>query len=118
METAIGVISKELETSGLKLPNRRVNQSSRARNTQVMPQTFLPLLPIDTVASTHPTSAAEMVQEPFSFYDNQLLDTSFMDDRMGNNMGSNLLDIPAEMFEAFLQAEPISTTMNSGFDMY
>jgi len=37
---------------------------------------------------------------------------------MNDNIDMNLADIPPEMFEAFLQAEPISTTMNSGFDMY
>jgi hypothetical protein len=115
METAISAISKELETSGLKLPERRPNQISRARNTQVMPQTFLPLLPVDALASHSQVSPTNSVQNTFSFYDNQLLDTSYM---MDSNSDMNLLDIPPEMFEAFLQAEPISTTMNSGFDMY
>jgi len=115
MATAITAITKELEASGLKLPERRPNQPTRARNTQALPQTFLPLLPVDTPAANSQASPSRRGQHPFSFYDNQLLDTSYMID---DNMDMNLVDIPPDMFEAFLQAEPISTTMNSGFDMY
>jgi len=115
MATAVGVISKELEASGLQLPVRRPNQATRARNTQVMPQTFLPLLPVEPSAPNPQVSPSHRGQHPFSFYDDQLLDTSYA---MNDNIDMNLADIPPEMFEAFLQAEPISTTMNSGFDMY
>jgi len=115
MATAIGAISKELQASGLKLPERRPNQATRARNTQAMPQTFLPLLPVDTPAPNSQASPSKIAPQPFSFYDSQLLEASYM---MDDNVGMNLMDIPPEMFEAFLQAEPISTTMNSGFDIY
>jgi len=47
-----------------------------------------------------------------------LLDLSYFDSRMEGDMSYNLLDMPPEMYEAFSQVEPLSVTMDPGFDVY
>jgi hypothetical protein len=59
--------------------------------------------------------------DAFSFvpYDETvLLDNFYLNTEAAGAMSYNLLDMPPEMYEAFSQIEPLSVTMDSGFDLF
>lgn len=47
-----------------------------------------------------------------------LLDLSYLKETGGASANLNILDMSPDTYEAFLQAEPISVTMNPGFDIF
>ena len=120
---------------GLRLPSSRrsPNEGGRPTNTPLArhdsntQRSFLPLLPVDAQSSqshgfmTVPVDVTQQQQQQQHYDDSIFLDASYMNsgDQMdGSQMNLNLMDLSPEMFEAFLQAEPISATMNAGFDVY
>lgn len=46
------------------------------------------------------------------------LNQANMEQQTNATFDYNLLDMPPEMYDAFLQIEPISVTMNPGFDLF
>jgi len=62
------------------------------------------------------------IPDPSSFeqYDDSvLLDYSYLNvNGQDGAMSYNLLDMPPEMYEAFSQIEPLSVTMDPGFDLF
>jgi len=65
------------------------------------------------------TVPMDVAAEQNQYDDSIFLDASSMNsDQMDGAMNLNLMDLSPEMFEAFLQAEPISANMNAGFDVY
>jgi len=117
---------------GLRLPESRRSPNEGGRPTnlppkaqqQSAPHTFLPLLPVgntQTDQSGHAFMTVPMdVSANQDQYDDSIfLDASYMNsDQMEGSMNLNLMDLSPKMFEAFLLAEPISATMNAGFDVY
>jgi hypothetical protein len=49
---------------------------------------------------------------------NAMLDNPYLGGDMDEALGFNLLDMSTEMYETFSQIEPISVTMNPGFDIF
>lgn len=47
-----------------------------------------------------------------------LLDPSHSNRQSEGALGYDLFDMPTEMYDAFLQIEPISVTMDPGFDLF
>jgi len=134
--TAATLITKEVEMLGLRLPETRRSPNEGGRPTNATskagqqnnqnPHTFLPLLPVDNSLVDQQSHAFMTVPMDVSATDQQnqyddsiFLDASYMNsDQMDGAMNLNLMDLSPEMFEAFLQAEPISANMNAGFDVY
>jgi hypothetical protein len=55
----------------------------------------------------------------FDQYDETvLLDTFYLNGQTDGSVGYNLLNMPTEMYEAFSQIEPLSATMDPGFDIF
>jgi len=65
------------------------------------------------------TAPVDVPRNPNQYDDSIFLDASYMNnDLMDGAANLNLMDLSPKMFEAFLQAEPISATMDPGFDLY
>lgn len=47
-----------------------------------------------------------------------LVDNPYLGGQMDDPLSFNFLDMSTEMYETFTQIEPISVTMNSGFDTF
>jgi hypothetical protein len=127
IETASNLIRKELEALRLHVPIQPfhnagfpfIRQPPPTHNPPVVTQTFLPLLPLPTnifassnVSDMHTSSIMSQEQAPV------FLDASYFNTQLASDMDYNILDMPPEMFEAFSHIEPISVTMNPGFDLY
>jgi hypothetical protein len=55
----------------------------------------------------------------FDQYDETvLLDPFYLNGQTDGSMGYNLLNMPTEMYEVFSQIEPLSATMDPGFDIF
>jgi hypothetical protein len=55
----------------------------------------------------------------FDQYDETvLLDTFYLNGQTDGSMSYDLLNMPSEMYEAFSQIEPLSATMDPGFDLF
>lgn len=104
--TATKLISKELSDLGIQLPyTTQASLSVADTSNQSMMQ-------------LHPVSAPP---DAFSFipYDETaLLDNFYLNGEAAGAMSYNLLDMPPEMYEAFSQIEPLSVTMDAGFDLF
>jgi hypothetical protein len=46
-----------------------------------------------------------------------MLENHYLGGELDESLGFNLLDMSTEMYETFSQIEPISATMNPGFDI-
>ncbi|PVH95463.1 hypothetical protein DM02DRAFT_645334 [Periconia macrospinosa] len=115
INTALSNISKELEALGIPTPSSEPVRPTADATEPIANSSLLPL-PMDiyhpsTVADNLPGSG-EQNEEPI------LLDLSYLNGQMEGARSYNLLDMPQEMYEAFLHIEPLSVTMNPGFDIY
>ena len=116
--SAAELVRKELETLSVRIPVQPVPRSEPQVDPQFAPQSFLPLLPLPTniiatsnVSNAHPSGVLPQ-QAPIFF------DASYFNNQLSNDMDYNLLDMSPEMFDVFSQIEPISATMNPGFDLF
>ena len=116
LATASNLITKELEALGIHIPPTFSTISNFEANESISVQPFLPLQ-----MDAYSTSAFANDQHNGSIGQQNetiLLDASYLNNQIEGSMNFNLLDMPPEMFEAFTQIEPISVTMNPGFDMH
>lgn len=116
ISTALNNISKELEALGISIaPNMPVGSTSDPAESGESN----PLMPI-AMDTCHPTTFANSSVPGSIGLDDEmvLLDLSYLNGQMHGEGSFNLLDMPPEMYEAFLQIEPLSVTMDPGFDIY
>lgn len=75
----------------------------------------VPPLPMDalTTMNTFPSHGPPNRPAPTT-----VLDNPYLGGEMDDGLGLNLLDMSSEMYEMFSQIEPISVTMNPGFDIF
>ena len=64
------------------------------------------------------TSQSDSQRTDFLHTDSTFLNPSYSNEQLEGGTAYNLLDMPPEMYDAFLQAEPISVTMDPGFDIF
>jgi hypothetical protein len=116
LATASNLITKELEALEIPIPPTFSTFSTFEPNEPLSTQLFLPLQ-----MDAYSASAFTNFQHNGTI-DQQnetiLLHSSYLNSQMEGSMSFNLLDMPPAMFEAFTQIEPISVTMNPGFDIH
>lgn len=117
---AVKLITKELEIHDIRLPTLKHQQAGDAPKPVSTTHNFMSM-PIETPPEA---SFPRYPEGPSIFKHNNnnhnaiLLDASYMTGDNSSSYGLNLLELPPEMFDAFLQADPISPTMNPGFSIY
>lgn len=104
--TGLNLISKELEALGIPIPPMR--------SFDVAPVSLTGDIPSIGTYDGSETSQ----RTGFSQTDSSFLNSSYSDEQLEGATDYNLLDMPPEMYDAFLQAEPISVTMDPGFDIF
>jgi hypothetical protein len=134
--TASKLIRKELMVLGLDihaLTTSRTDQttdpsSSSATTTSTRP--FHPPRFVPLSSTTHQSSSSfhnnlslNMHQQPSTMHEEQnmvFMDASYLDNGgdVSGGLDYDLLDMSPSTFEAFTQVEPLSTTMNPGFDFF
>jgi len=85
------------------------NASQSATDRPLLP------LPADAPATVNNYQFHGPVNQPGNA---NLLDNPYLGGEMDDSLGFNLLDMSTEMYETFSQIEPISVTMNPGFDIF
>ena len=108
--TGLNLISKELETLGIPIdPIRSADDAPLSLTGDTLPMgTYL----------GPGTSQTDSQRTDFLQTDSSFLNTSYSNEQLEGVTAYNLLDMPPEMYDAFLQAEPISVTMDPGFDIF
>ncbi|THV76861.1 hypothetical protein D6D28_00798 [Aureobasidium pullulans] len=112
--TASELIHKELEALGLDihayttLPNATGDRTGQSLHQP----TFVPL-------STGSQSSAQKTSSVPDHRNFVFMDACYLDnDDLTGGMDYDILDMSPSAFEAFTQIEPLSTTMNPGFDFF
>lgn len=112
--TALSNITKELEALGIRKASSECVESTIDATESIANGSLLPL-PMDVYyPSTFTNNISGNVRqndEPI------LLDPSYLNGSIEGTGSYDLFDMPPEMYEAFLQIEPLSVTMDPGFDI-
>jgi hypothetical protein len=127
--TASKLIRKELMVLGLDihaLTTSRTDQTADPSSTSTRP--FHPPRFVPLSSTTHQSSSSHNnlplnLQQPSTMHEEQnmvFMDASYLDNGgdVPGGLDYDLLDMSPSTFEAFTQVEPLSTTMNPGFDFF
>lgn len=106
-----------MEVQSIQLPTLSEQQSTSGPTNVSTTHNFLSM-PVDTPLDSSFAQYTEGAGSCQQHNNSILLDASYLNGDANSTLNLNLLDIPPEMFDAFLQADPISPTMNAGFDIY
>ena len=112
--TASELIKKELEALGIhNVPTAASAPIPKAHEHNEAP-------PHVSASVEDPTAYGGFQhQEPIITQASTVLpDTAYLDGEMDEAMGFNFFDMSTEMYETFSQIEPLSVTMNPGFDTF
>ncbi|PSN61929.1 hypothetical protein BS50DRAFT_503557 [Corynespora cassiicola Philippines] len=113
---ASNLITKELEALGVPSMDEIIpDEASRA--SQTLHQRPLVPLPVGTYSASSPTdihqnNSLNQQMDPI------LLDLSYFGGELDIDSSYSLLDMPSEIYDTFTQTDPISITMNPGFDIF
>ncbi|KAF2020853.1 hypothetical protein BU24DRAFT_445995 [Aaosphaeria arxii CBS 175.79] len=111
--TASRSISKELEVLGIQISGGAPQATEDEINELHLPRPSA-TLPLETDLVTAPAG----IHQPIAHEEQSLYDLSYLNGQIDESLNYSMLDIPPEMYEAFSQIEPISITMNPGFDVF
>jgi hypothetical protein len=108
--TGLNLISKELEALGIPI--------TPMRSVDAAPLSLTGDIPSMGTYDDSGTSQSDSQRTDFLQADSMFLNPSYSNEQLEGTTAYNLLDMPPEMYDAFLQAEPISVTMDPGFDIF
>lgn len=112
--TASELIKKELEALGI----HNVGTTTSTSSAKSYEQSEAPLL-VPGPPEVRTTYGGFQHQEAISTQGSAVLpDSTYLDGEMEDAMGFNFFDMSTEMYETFSQIEPLSATMNPGFDTF
>ena len=115
INTALSNISKELEALGIRTASLEP-AGSTADATESIANSSLLHLPMDIY---YPSTSANNMPGNIGQNDEPiLLDLSYLNGQIEGAGNYNLLDMPQEMYGAFLQIEPLSVTMDPGYEIH
>jgi len=130
--TASKLIRKELMVLGLDIHALTISRTDQTTDSSTTTTTrpFHPPRFVPLSSTTHQSSSSHNVplnlhqqQEPATRPEEQnmiFMDASYLDNGsdVPGGLDYDLLDMSPSTFEAFTQVEPLSTTMNPGFDFF